>query len=171
MSVQSRSPLSLKGASINSGFANTGEQRFTRGGELTATIFSGQVAPGLTGAPGAVAAGSDVLICSGAGRLNTIIPHNVMQSGIPVYFYDAGVAISGGPLAASGHRIVGVLPATYNGAQNVGTTPASGAAGWAMLGMTSTAPIVVDMPFLSGLCLNSRSGQPGFTVSYTPETT
>ena len=115
----------------------------TQGGLRTACVFSGT-------------AGGDALLFSGAGRINYILPHGVQTSGVAVTFYDSAIAVSGGPLPASGHTIVGVLPATQS--------PVSGT-----VFFTNGSPIEVNMSFRSGLCIASRSGQVGVTVSYTPE--
>lgn len=114
----------------------------TNGGVRTFAAFSGTP--------------TDTVIFSGAGRVNQILPHSVQASGLAVTFYDAAVVSSGGPFAASGHTPVGVIPATLS--------PASGSAF-----TFNGTPIPVDMPFRSGLCVALKSGQTGFTVSYTPE--
>lgn len=128
----------------------------TEGGVRAAAIYSGQVAPALTGAGGAVAAGSDVLLFSGNGRLNTLIPHATFLSlsGVAVNFYDAAAPVSGGPIAASGHLPLGSLPAAF------GVSGQLVAAG---------TPLHLNVPFSGGLCVNSRSGQVGFTAVWTPE--
>jgi len=134
---------------------NPGLQETLRGGTRSATIFSGIIAgAGLTAAPGAVNVGSDTLLFSGAGWLNSIIPH-VSISGIPVLFYDAGAAVSGGPIHASGHKVVGTLIGNL-----IGT--------WGLLG-GGPLPIPVNAPFSSGLCAAVRSGCAGFTVTWTPD--
>ena len=134
----------MLGANINSGAPATGELLVTRGGIATFTNYSG------------TAAGNDVAITTGAGRLNTILIHTLIASGQSVFFYDSAVATSGGPFAASGHKIVGIIPTSWSGAFNVMSD-------WAR-------PFVVDMPFTSGLVAATRSGTPGFSISYTPET-
>lgn len=129
-------------------------QYTNNGGFRTAAIYSGIIAgPSLAAAPGAVAAGSDTLLFSGAGRLNRIQPHVGLQSGVAVVLYDAAVAASGGPIVSSGHIVIGVVP------------PMTGLSGT----LTLTNPIEVNIPFNSGLCVATRSGCPGFTVSWTPE--
>lgn len=126
------------------------------GGQRSASIYSGQVAPVLVGVPGGVAVGSDVMIASGRGRLCQIVPHQsfLSLSGVQVNFYDSDSPISGGPIPTSGHDLVGSI-----------------AAGWGVSGQFTPAgyPININMPYQSGLCVNSRSGQPGFTVSWSPE--
>lgn len=142
--------------------------KHTQNGFQTATFYSGGVAPGLTAAPGAVSVGSDTLLVSGAGRLDSVLLHqHTAQSGqlLPIVFYDAGAPVSGGPLYASGHKLVGFVPAYNN--------PVSGA----VLSSGNLnpplpqfgVPIIFSMPFQSGLCFNSASGQAGFTVVWTPE--
>ncbi len=159
MSVSTRNPLRVLGGAATSGNANTGELQVTRGGVQLSTIYSGIIAaPGLTAAPGAVAAGSDVLLCSGGGRLNSIIPHLVSASGQRLLFYDAVAATSGGPLYTSGHRVIGVLPAATD--QNLVNSGVYA---------TPIGPITLDTPFLSGLCVATRSGCVGFSVAFTPE--
>lgn len=131
----------------------------TTNGYNSACLYSGEVAPTLTGARGAVAVGSDVMFASGAGRLNCIIPHQAVMilSGVAGQFYDAAAPVSGGPIPASGHiPLVNSLFAAGS-LQGSGTQVAAG------------VPINVNLPFNSGLCYNSRSGQTGFTVVWTRE--
>jgi hypothetical protein len=156
MSVTTRNPMRMAGANVNSGNVSTGEFNCSFGGGQAATLYSGMAAPALTGAPGAVAGGADVLIFSGAGRLKDVMPH-VQLSGIQITFYDSAVPTSGGPFAASGHKIIAVVPA------NTWAPPG---------GVFGVGPIQYgfDMPFQSGLCVASKSGQPGLTVSWFPET-
>lgn len=154
--VGTKSPLNLAGAQVNSGLPNTGEQRLTQGGDQAASIYSGQVAPVLTGAPGAVATGADILLYSGAGRLKDILVHQGALSGVAIMFYDAAVVTSGGPFALSGHKHIGIIPAS----------PPTGASG----SFVAAGTYAFDFPFSSGLCVNSRSGQPGFTVTWIPDT-
>lgn len=116
----------------------------TDAGNNVSCIFSGS------------AALSDQLIYSGQGRLDSVLPH-VQTSGVQVVFYDAAVATSGGPFAASGHNILGVLPAnTWAGG------PGGGVFG------AGPVPATFNTPFFSGLCVATKSGQPGFTATYTP---
>jgi hypothetical protein len=166
MSISTRSPLRVAGGNVNSGNVYTGEQNFTLGGGQSATIFSGMVSGVLINGAGVVpnttSQGADVQFYSGAGRLKDVLvltPSAI--SGGRVIFYDAGVATSGGPFAASGHKIVGQIP------QGFGFGP----------GGTSGVPLVgggqalgFDFVFNSGLCANMVSGAPGFTVTWTPET-
>lgn len=159
MSVTSRNPLRFAGATVNSGFPNTGEVPWTRGGMATATVYSGGLlAPGSGFLPaGAVKTADQILLVSGPGRLNTIVPLNSVfaLSGVPNIFYDSTVvARSGGPVSESGYRTLALLNAP-NGQSGL---------------LTFTAPIPVDMPFTSGLSVSCVSGTTGFTVSFTPET-
>lgn len=123
----------------------------TDGGYKTFANFSG------------TAAGNDVLIQSGAGRLNQILQHTQMTSGQTVYFYDAAIATSGGPFAASGHTIVGIIPPTWQAATSAASGTLAYPTPW-VGGVTQC-----DFPFRSGLCVATRSGTPGFSVSYTLE--
>lgn len=129
-----------------------------RGGTQTSSIFSGAVAPGIAACiSGVTVVGSDVCLYSGAGRLNTLLIHQNMLSGnTAIFFYDSAVPVSGGPIALSGHKVVFAFP--------TGLTLASG-----NVQQQPSWPVSIDMPFQSGLCVNSRSGQPGFTAVWTPE--
>ncbi len=129
------------------------------GGHKADCLFSGQVVPTLTGCRnGAVAVGSDVMFYSGAGRLQAVIPHQTLMalSGVTGVFYDAHAPVSGGPIPASGHVILG-NSLNQNRITNSGDQLAAG------------VPLVLNVPFYSGLCYNSRSGQAGVTVVWTPE--
>lgn len=168
MSIQTRSPTRIAGANTNSGNVYTGEQNFTLGGGQSATIYSGMVSGmSLASAPGAVngvntAGGADVLFFSGAGRLKDVLvlPPSAISGG-RVIFYDAPTPTSGGPFAASGHKIIGQIPQGFGfGAGGTSGVPLVG--GGQVLGF--------DIPFNSGLCANVVSGAPGFTVTWTPET-
>lgn len=150
MSVPSRAPLRMAGAVVNALFPNTGEVRFTRGGDQTFWSQSGVAV--------------DTQVFSGAGRLNTIT-RLTQASGAGVYFYDGIIATSGGPFAASGHKVIGAiiqpipLPLTGSGTNNVFQ--------WQGVGV----PLAVDMPFSSGLIMAPiGSGTPSFNFSWTPET-
>ena len=147
MSQPIKKPCFIDGTPRSSGDVQTGEIQHVRGGGRAFTNFSG------------TAAGNDVLIYSGAGRLNSILQHTQMQSGQTVYFYDSAIATSGGPFAASGHKIVGILPATWS----------QGAPGSGAINQQTGQPLNVDFPFQSGLVAATRSGTPGFSVSYTVE--
>src|SRR5690349_10676039 len=123
-----------------------------QGSFKSAAIFSGQVAPGLNAAPGAVAVGSDVLLQSGQGRLWAVIPHQTVLSlsGVAITLYDAAAPVSGGPLYTSGHIPLGGFGAP--GGLSGQVTLANGIINF-----------VGGVPFSSGLCVNSRSGQVGAT--------
>lgn len=157
MSVTSRSPLRMAGANIHSGSVDTGEFMHVRGGGQAATIYSGAFGPALTGVPGGIVSGGNVLIFSGGGRLNSVLVHqNVLAlSGVAISFYDAGVIkLSGVSIAASGAKVLGVVGA------------AGGVSGQFNLAQNS---ITLDSPFQSGLCVEALSGAPGFTTTWTPE--
>ncbi len=162
MSVATRSPLRMVGGLLASGGPNTGEVKYIRAGDFCGAIWSGAVVPVLTGTPtGAVTSGNHVLFVAGAGRLNTILPHVQMASGLPVYFYDASaLALSG--VSVSGQRIIGVLPGTWLGGTYSGT-------GLNVGSPFNGEPIRPEMPFASGLCAAVPSGCPGFTASWTVE--
>ena len=130
-------------------------------GTRASAIYSGANAPGLTCAPGAVAVGSDVLLFSGAGRLSTVVMHQVLASGVAINFYDAVAPISGGPLYTSGHIPMAFIP----GNLGLGTF----ASGTAIPTSPSPGAFIFNTPFTKGLCVNSRSGQPGFTVTFSPD--
>ena len=164
MTAPVKKPCFIAGAVRTSGDPQTGEVPFTRGGMRTSTVWSGSLLTNtaLTGAAGAVQSGGQVLLVSGAGRLNSVVPHQFLQSGQPVWFYDAGtITVSG--ISVSGQRIIGIIP---------GTSPANPTvqSGQFQMARTWSDVIFVDMPFSSGLCVGAASGTPGFTVSYTLET-
>jgi hypothetical protein len=130
-----------------------------RGGWQTATLWSGGVS-GLGALQGCISGtinvGGDVLIASGPGRLNKFFPHLNVASGLALIFYDSAVPASGGPFAASGHKIVWVSPplaASASGAQQ----------------QLPSWPADIDIPFQSGLVVHTTSGHPGFSVAWTPE--
>lgn len=138
----------------------------TAGGYNSACFYSGAVAPSIVAAPGAVAVGSDVFIASGPGRFDAFLIHSdTILSGpqLPIVFYDAAAAVSGGPIPTSGHRKIAFTPFFVS--------PTSGS----ISGSLQTAqfspgqPQIVGQSFGSGLCFNSRSGQPGITVWWTAE--
>ena len=162
MSLQTRKPLRMGGANFASGNPNTGELMFTRGGGQNACLWSGALAPSLAGCPaGAVTSGGNTMLFSGAGRLNSILPHALLTSGQPVFFYDSSIITVSG-ISVSGQKLIGFIPATYRAP----LTPISGQ-------YAVTIPwqdkIDCDMPFTSGLCVSAPSGAPGFTISFTPE--
>lgn len=162
MSVNTRNPLRTVGGNLYSGGPNTGELTYARAGAITACIWSGALAPSLTGCPaGAVTSGGHTQLWSGAGRLNTIIPHALLTSGQSVTFYDAGaITVSG--VSVSGQRFIGLIPVTMR-------APLVALSGNQTLSVAWQDQISVDMPFSSGLCVSAASGAPGFTVSFTPE--
>lgn len=124
-------------------------------GTYTASIYSGAVAPTVTtGAPAVVAVGSDVLLQSGPGRLIAVVPHGTFLalSGVQTNLYDGAAAVSGGPIAASGHVYLGGLAAAYGVSGQI--TPAG-------------TPVLINVPFNSGLVINSRSGQTGVTIVWS----
>lgn len=147
MSLQTRNPLAVKGATIQSGFLATGEVRINRGGEQVYTSFSG--------------VGTATLIYSGGGRLNSVAVLGSINSGQLTYFFDGTAATSGAPFSTSGHKVVGYIPPVWREGASGVVNPAS-------------APGLVtnwDMPFFSGLyAAPLASGSVGFTCSYTPET-
>lgn len=181
MSVTTKNPLRMAGATVNSGFVNTGELQYTRGGQQTATVYSGAIAIGVTAAGGvngaAVAGAGSVLVMSGGGRLNSfsaLFPAgvalagngaNAIISGQPIVVYDSGImALSGiattATIAASGMKILHVWnPPTLVASGGVMLTPRA-----------PYDPVPLDIPFFSGLCVLAVSGSPGFTLSYTPQT-
>lgn len=143
-------PLVMVGSNLESGTPNTGQLPFTQGGSRVACVFSG-------------AAGGDANLWVGGGRLDKAQLHPwavSVMSGKPVIFYDAAAAVSGGPLPASGHKIVGVLAFDTNAADQIGSGLATGSQG----GKVREFGFV----FTSGLCCTGTSGQPGFSVSFTP---
>lgn len=141
-------PAIMAGTNIISGTPNTGQILTSPGGASQSfTNFSGAVGP-------------DILITAGQGRLDSAFFLDsaiVALSGQPVTFYDSAVAVSGGPIAASGHKVVGVLAPGYE----LGGTGVSGAA---LRGGTVRS---FGMPFTSGLVYTTRSGAAGFSVGYT----
>lgn len=181
MSVTTRSPLRMAGAVVNSGFANTGEVPWTRGGQLTATVYSGAIAMGVTAAHGpngnALSSGGSILIVSGAGRLNSFVAlypagvalagngANAIISGQPIVAYDSVITARSGvftdaTISESGRKIL------------FSWSPPSLVASGALV-LTNRGvydPVPLDIPFFSGLCVMALSGSPGFTISYTPET-
>lgn len=146
MSIPVKNPTFLAGTPRSSGDVQTGELQHVRGGGRAVTFMSGLPL-------------GDSMIFSGAGRLNSILQHTQMASGLAVVLYDGALATSGGPFGLSGHKVIGIVPPTWaGGVQGSGSTT-----------VFTGQPVNVDMPFQSGLLVNLRSGQPGFTVSFTPE--
>jgi hypothetical protein len=99
-----------------------------------------------------------VLFFSGAGRVTGLTMHAsyLALSGVVGMFYDASTPVSGGPIAATGHKPLFGTPGIL----------AKVASGDFVQG---GAFIPLNVPFTSGLCYNSRSGQVGVTVHYQPE--
>lgn len=161
MAVLTKNPLRMVGGCINSGNINTGEVQTVRGGGQKCGVWSGSLSVGTAVGFNVVnSSGGQVLLVSGQGRLNSILPHINMQSGQPVYFYDA-VAIVQSGTTVSGQIILASIPATYQGSWN---------SGYPQVLVNNGQPFNVDAPFFSGLCASILSGAPGFTVSYTPDT-
>ena len=169
MAVVSRVQLRFVGATVNSGAVNTGEQRQTYGGGQVSTIYSGMVSGvSILGAVGAiantVAQGADLMLWSGPGRLKDVLILQGVVSGQQTTFYDGALATSGGPFVASGHRILGIIPA--------GTATFPGVFGLLGSGLPTVLAgqvLSYDMPFHSGLIVNMKSGGQGMTVSFSPE--
>lgn len=163
MSQPTKNPCYVAGTVTASGDTNTQEIKITRGGGRTACVWSGSLLTNaaLTGAFGAVQSGGQILLFSGAGRLNTVIPHAFLTSGQPVFFYDAGAPTVSG-VSVSGQRLIGIIPASFR-------APLAAASGNTQTTVTWQDQIRLDMPFSSGLCAAAASGAPGFTVSWTPE--
>lgn len=170
MSVVARGGLRLVGACVNSGTPNTGEQRATYGGGQVSCIYSGMVSGvSVLGAPGAIpntpAQGADIQLWSGPGRLKDVLVCQSVASGQQFTFYDAAVATSGGPFVASGHNVLGFVPAGVSGI--------TGAFGLVMtVGLPTVAAgqvLSYDTPFHSGLCLAMKSGVPGLSISFCPD--
>lgn len=163
MSVTTRNPLTMVGTVMNSGFPNTREIRYTDGGELTACVWSGGLAPSTAGCTsGAVSSGNNVLIYAGAGRLHKILPHSIMTSGLGATFYDAAAPSASG-VSVSGQKFIAFIPPRSRGQLALGSGSVDTVVSW-------QDQIVVNMPFSSGLAVSCVSGAPGFTVSFTPET-
>jgi len=163
MSVPIKEPTYLAGSPRASGDIQTGEIPFTRGGGRTSCVFSGSLLTNtaLTAAPGAVQSGGQILLFSGAGRLNNVLVHQFLTSGQPVWFYDAGtITVSG--ISVSGQKIIHLIPNNFPAALAVASGNTQTVVNW-------NWTYQVDMPFQSGLCVAAASGAPGFTVSFTPE--
>ena len=112
-------PTILAGTTLESGVPNTGQTLWTAGGTRTASVLSGS-------------AGGDANLWVGGGRLDKGQLHpwaGAVYSGKPVIFYDAAVAVSGGPLATSGHKIVGVLAFDIDAGSQIGSGVYLGAQG------------------------------------------
>ena len=157
MSIPVQKPCFIAGTPRSSGDVQDGAVVITQGGGRTAVVWSGSLLTNaaLGGAPGAAQSGGNIILFSGAGRLNSYFQHqNVLTlSGVAVTFYDAGaITLSG--TSVSGQRFLAILNAP------------GGASGQFTL---ASVPTQLGTPFSSGLCVSAPSGTPGFTVSYTPE--
>lgn len=142
-------PTFIAGTNLQSGTPNTGQIQYTQGGQQTFCTLSGT-------------AGGDANIWVGGGRVDIAQLHPwaaSVQSGKPAVLYDAAAAVSGGPLATSGHKIVAVICIP-----NAGNQIGSGL----MLGGQGFPPQQLGFVFTSGLCIASTSGMPGVTVAFTP---
>lgn len=166
MAWQTRSPQRILGGNPVSGGVNTGEQQHVRGGSYKVSVSSGGLAPVAIGAPAsltpALGSGNSILFYSGAGRLNSVLLTGQTTSGPGGFLYDAATpAASGATLSAQ--SVIGVIPSTW---------PALGIASGGVSNpvVFSAEPSRPDMPFYSGLCLFLPSGNPGITVSWTPDT-
>jgi hypothetical protein len=146
-----KNPTVLVGSVIESGTPNTGQVPITYGGTKTFSAMSGAVGP-------------DICIHVGAGRLDSVTIHppsvrtvangSDINSGLPITFYDSAVAVSGGPLSASGHKVIWKGFADYE-------KTVSG-------GFRTGRTVSLGYAFTSGLVHTTTSGQDGWTVSYTP---
>jgi len=157
MSVVHRNPQRLAMANLDSGSVDTGRLPYTEAGTQYAVIWSGGLAPATGGRLSTIASGNQVLLFSGGGSLDSVVPHRQMQSGQPVYFYDAASLAASG-VGISGMLILGRVPPTHN----------EGA--WSGLALQEWRHrLIFSTPFYSGLCASAPSGAPGFTVTWTPE--
>ncbi len=145
-----KNPTILAGTPLFSGDPNTGQVMFSQGGTKNFTNYSGT-------------AGGDAAIWVGAGRLDSAFFNAgsiATLSGQTVTFYDAATAVSGGPLAASNHKILGILGFPPGNAPFVALSGQVFVAG--------QPPTFFGTVFTSGLCHTGRSGQLGFSAQYTP---
>lgn len=153
MGVATRNPLTTVGGLLYSGGVRTGHVQQTLGGQVAVSVLSGGIlSPGSGFTPGAVQTADQLLLFSGGGRLDSIVPHTVL-SGVAVRFYDASTVAASG--TAGGPRVLGIIPANSIGAfgNSLGAGP---------------LPIYPGMPFTSGLCVSCNSGIPGWTATFTP---
>lgn len=155
MSTPVQKPAYVGGTNASSGSVQTGQLTLVRGGGRSFSQFSGAL---ITNS--ALSGGGEIMIYSGAGRLDSCIMHNQLSSGLVATFYDAAIATSGGPFPLSGHKILFVTPPTWAG----GTASTSGSA----LAFNPNA-VLIGQPFQSGLVVNIRSGNPGWTIDFSPE--
>lgn len=158
MAQRSRNPHRMAGAVVSSGNLDTGEVAWTRGGQRLVSFFSGGPLQLGSGSVAPVAqTGDHAIFWSGAGRLNTVFPHQAI-SGVAVHFYDSAVVARSGPntYRESGYGLLAVIPA--NTWDNQGGTLEQ-----------IHKPIHFDTPFYSGLAVIGASGVPGVTFTFTPE--
>lgn len=175
MATLTKRPLRMLGGIQTSGAPYTGEVPMTRGGQATATVCSGAIAPTVIGATGALGSGGSSLIISGAGRLNSftaLFPAGValagngevaVISGQPIVVYDSAIT------ARSGLYVDGTISESGRKILYSWQPPRYVMSGSALVGSTAFDPKPLDVPFFSGLCVLALSGAPGFTLSYTPE--
>lgn len=92
---------------------------------------------------------------SGAGRVNTVIPHGAVSGEVMTLYDSVVTARSGISSLESGIQCVFQMPRNTNGGMN---------------GIFNEGPPIfrVDTPFFSGLAMQARSGVIGVTVYYTP---
>ena len=85
MAFTSRNPVRFAGAVSNSGNVDDGALSYQRGGQRTASVYSGAIAMGTAATgTGSFSSGGSVLVTSGQGRLNTFTA-----------IFPAGVALAG----------------------------------------------------------------------------
>mgnify|MGYP001610396337 CR=1 FL=1 len=179
MSFATRSPVRMAGGVISSGHVDTGETRWTRGGERVATALSGSIAL-MSGRGIPITSGGHAFIVSGQGRVNTFLalrPINLLSgvtaagaglsvlSGQPIILYDAVMGQRSGIIADTVLVESGARPIYHwfppLAASGIGTENA--------VVNTHFTPVEIDQPYFSGLCVMALSGAPGFTITYTPE--
>lgn len=135
----------IVGTPVMSGTPNTAQLLYTLGGQKNTSVFSG-------------IAGGDTVVNIGGGRLDNAFFHPgtyplISGRGQAVEFYDAAATVSGGgPI--SGCKIVGVL---FPDLSNI----ISG--NWSKGVFFGEGNV-----FTSGLAYTGRSGQPGFSINYSP---
>lgn len=152
MGIATRNPLTTVGGLLYSGGVRTGHVQQTLGGQVAVSVLSGGLlSPGSGFTPGAVQTADQLLLFSGAGRLDSILPHTVI-SGVALRFYDAATVAASG---THGPRVLGIIPANSIGSFG----PALGG---------GPLPVYPGMPFTSGLCVSCVSGTPGWTATFTP---
>ena len=177
MSLRTRKPVRMAGGIVNSGNVDTGEVRWTRGGERVATALSGAIA-GMSGRGIPITSGGHGFIISGQGRVNTFTalrPINLLSgvtaaggstgvlSGQPIVIYDAVMTQRSGILADGTMVESGARPIYH-------WHPPVLMSGDTKFDLPNLfPPVSVDQPFYSGLAVMALSGAPGFTLSYTPE--